>query len=195
MQNGLSAYGFVILIADTPMGLRAINQLRENVRELLRRRGENQNSLAFALRRHPTTINKFLMGKREVQMADLDGMADFFGLPIYQLFQPGISRLTERRMVARRREADRRIGHDQRNMAELAAERDAHHPHRKGGPHVVSASSLATELRRAAADHARLVDRLISEAQSGRQAPPPSAAVAKSRKGGRAVGGSDAEKA
>lgn len=177
------------------MGLRAVNQLRENVKELLRRRGHNQNQLAFALKRHPTTVNKFLMGTREVQLADLDGMADFFGIPVYQLFQPGISRLTERRVLSRRRDADRRIGHDQRKMAELASEMEAHHPHRKGGIHVLSASSLATELRRAAADHARLVDRLISEAASGRQAPTPGAAVPKPRKGRRAAGGSNAEKA
>jgi transcriptional regulator with XRE-family HTH domain len=94
------------------MGLRAVNLLRENIRSLLRARGTNQKELSFFLRRHPTTINKFLKGTREVQLADLDRMADFFGLATYQLFQPGISPLTERRSGKERRKLpDRRIGY------------------------------------------------------------------------------------
>lgn len=97
------------------MGLRAVNLLRENIRSLLRARGTNQKELSFFLRRHPTTINKFLKGTREVQLADLDRMADFFGLATYQLFQPGISPLTERRSGKERRSGqDRRISHAQR---------------------------------------------------------------------------------
>jgi len=94
------------------MGLKAINQLRENVKALLRVRKEDQKTLAFALGRHPTTINKFLKGTREIQLQDLDRMADFFGLATYQLFQPGISLLTERRQGSDRRTGrERRVGH------------------------------------------------------------------------------------
>lgn len=94
------------------MGLKAINQLRENVKTLLRVRKEDQKTLAFAIGRHPTTINKFLKGTREIQLQDLDRMADFFGLATYQLFQPGISLLTERRQGPDRRTGrERRVGH------------------------------------------------------------------------------------
>lgn len=101
--------------------MRAANQLRENIRSLLEARHENQKDLAFYLKRHPTTISKFLKGQREVQLSDLDGIADFFGIATYQLFQPGISLLTERRSgLDRRKGRERRISHAQRAMREVA---------------------------------------------------------------------------
>jgi transcriptional regulator with XRE-family HTH domain len=114
------------------MGLRAVNQLRQNVLELLRVRHEDQKTLAFHMGIDKSTINKFLKGTREVQLADLDSMADFFGIATYQLFQPGISRLTERRSGRDRRSArERRIGHTQRVMLAVAGEIDRVRPKRE----------------------------------------------------------------
>src|SRR5260221_9281190 len=105
------------------MGLRVVNQLRENLRALMEARGVDQKALAFALRRHPTWINKFLKGTRPIHIHDLDGLADFFGISAYQLLQPGISALTERRLVRDRRTGrERRIGHNQRMMQMLSTE-------------------------------------------------------------------------
>lgn len=111
------------------MALRAVNQLRENVKALLLARKEDQKTLAFHMGVHPTTVNKFLQGTREVQLAALDSMADFFGIATYQLFQPGISRLTERRSGRDRRSGtDRRIGHTKRVMLHVADDISRHRP-------------------------------------------------------------------
>lgn len=101
------------------MSLRAVTLLRQNVLDLLRTKGYLQKDLAFAMKRDPTTINKFLTGKREIQLSDLDRVADFFGLATYQLFQPGISSRTERRSGHDRRLGrERRISHAQRQALE-----------------------------------------------------------------------------
>ncbi len=104
------------------MPLKAVNQLRDNINALLRERGTDQKALAFAMRRHPTTVNKFLRGTRELQLADLDAVASFFGLDTYRLFQPGISAVTERRKRERRSGQERRIGHALRQMQQIGAE-------------------------------------------------------------------------
>jgi transcriptional regulator with XRE-family HTH domain len=104
------------------MPRRAVNLLRDNVRELLRERGYSQKDLAFYMKMHPTTISKFLKGQREVQLDALDDIANFFGLVGYQLFQPGITKFTERRSGQDRRSGeDRRISHMTR-MRDLASD-------------------------------------------------------------------------
>jgi len=99
----------VVEIYRPHMPYKAVVQLRMNIELLLNRRREEQKALAAHMGRHPTTLNKFLKGTREIQMVDLDKIADFFGLATYQLFQPGIAPLTERRKVR-----DRRTGIDRR---------------------------------------------------------------------------------
>lgn len=91
------------------MGLKAPYILAQNIRSLLTARHQTAKSLAVWCRHSEPWIGKFLGGKREVQLRDLDRIADFFGLATYQLFQPGISPLTERR-----KGRDRRGGHDRR---------------------------------------------------------------------------------
>lgn len=109
------------VVSHTP--LRAVIQLRYNIESLLRTRGHTQRDLAFFLKRHPTTINKFMKGTRELQFADLDKIADFFGLATYQLFQPGISPLTERRDGRERRSGhERRLSHVDRIYGRIRAE-------------------------------------------------------------------------
>jgi len=83
--------------------------MRENIEGLLRERGRTQYSLAMWLSHDKSWINKFLRGQRQMQLKDLDRVADFFGLETYQLFRPGASTDTERR-----RGRDRRTGHERR---------------------------------------------------------------------------------
>lgn len=91
------------------MAYKAIVQLRMNVEFLLMQRRRTQADLAAEMGVDPTTLSRFLSGKREIQLHHLDGMAAFFGLQTYELFRPGISPLTERRVIK-----DRRQGIDRR---------------------------------------------------------------------------------
>lgn len=166
------------------MPLKAINQLRQNIETLLRKRHEDQKTLAFFLNRHPSTINKFLKGTRELQLADLDRIADFFGLATYQLFQPGISPLSERRLLRDRRGGrDRRIGHQHRELLDVGR-----------GHGTAAHQSITDELRRITAEHERRVSQLLSQAQPGGQTTAPSGTLARPRRRRRIVGGSNIEK-
>lgn len=92
-------------------GMRAMHILRMNIRALLLKRRIPEAELAQWLGfKHRSSLNKFLNSDRAgFQMWRLDRLSDFFGLPVYQLFQPGISPLLERRILK-----DRRMGHDRR---------------------------------------------------------------------------------
>ena len=95
------------------MDLKALYILRQNVRELLARRRETETVLAQAIGfRSRSSLNKILNGHRKgFELWRLDKLSAFFGLPVYQLFQPGISPLVERRNAGERRTGrDRRIG-------------------------------------------------------------------------------------
>ena len=81
---------------------------RENVAALLKARHEDGASLAFWCRHDKSWMSKILTGERVVSLRDIDAIADFFGLSPYQLFQPGISPITERRISERRSGKDRR---------------------------------------------------------------------------------------
>jgi hypothetical protein len=89
---------------------RALNVLRENIRTLLAARGQDASSWAEWVGHDKSWASKVLTGERELRMSDLDRTADFFGVSPYQLLQPGISPLTERRIKERRSGIDRRIG-------------------------------------------------------------------------------------
>lgn len=105
------------------MSYKALVQLRLNVEFLLIQRRRTQADLAAEMGIDATTLNKFLHGKREIQFKHLDGMASFFGLQTYELFRPGISPLSERRIIK-----DRRQGLDRRRAQ---TDRLAHLPVRK----------------------------------------------------------------
>jgi transcriptional regulator with XRE-family HTH domain len=83
--------------------------LKENVRMLMEKRQISQKDLALYCGHGTSWANKWLNGTREIQFKDLDRMADLFGILPHQLFTPGISPMTERRVGAERRKiADRR---------------------------------------------------------------------------------------
>lgn len=91
--------------------MKASYLLKTNIDKLLQARHQSQHDLAQWCRRSDAWLSKIL-GKdnRNIPLAYLDRIADFFGIATYQLFQPGISPLTERRKTADRRSgADRRV--------------------------------------------------------------------------------------
>lgn len=102
--------------------MKAVRLLSENIQALLKGRGQSQHDLAQWCRHSDVWLSYFLSGKREIQFADLDRIADFFGIATYQLFQPGISPLTERRVKDRRNGRDRRMGHAHRVMLHVASD-------------------------------------------------------------------------
>lgn len=102
--------------------LRANHLLKKNIDSMLKARGQSRRELAmWTLRtthqnRADSWISHIFGAKgyddREIQIKYLDRIADFFGVSVYQLFQPGISHLTERR-----KHTDRRAGTDRRISA------------------------------------------------------------------------------
>ena len=94
--------------------LRADILLAENIRTLLNVRGIDAQALAIWCGHKPAWISKILNNERGVQVRELGQIADFFGLTVPQLFEPGISPLTERRHRQRRTGQERRSGEDRR---------------------------------------------------------------------------------
>jgi transcriptional regulator with XRE-family HTH domain len=99
--------------------LRADVLLIENIRSLLNARGDDQRALAQWCGHRAAWISKILSAERGVQTADLSKIADFFGLTVAELFQHGISPLTERRHAHRRSGGERRVLGDRRQSAEM----------------------------------------------------------------------------
>jgi len=111
--------------------LRALYLIRTNISGLLYQRKQSQADLASWLNKDKSWINKFLNGTRQIQLKDLDRIADFFGLATYQLFQPGVVPGSERRHGRDRRDGhDRRVSHTHRHMVSGASEIDRLRPPR-----------------------------------------------------------------
>lgn len=93
--------------------LKAQIQLKRNIDAMLAARGQTRADLARWCRRSDAWISKiYAVELRAFPAEYLDRIADFFGLATYQLFQPGISPLTERRGGRdRRRGQERRLSH------------------------------------------------------------------------------------
>lgn len=176
--------------------MRANQLLKFNIDTLLRVRGQSRKDLAQWCHKSESWISKiYKETRRGFSLRDLDRIAEFFGIATYQLFQPGISRLTERRShLERRSEKERRIGHTARIMMGTAAEIDAHRPHRKGGLHVavVASSPHGETLKRLTAEFERRVAALLQVAEEPRdEAATPRRKVATAHKSHRRVSGSD----
>lgn len=122
IRNAVQSSPYVVDLYSPPMKANAL--LKENIDALLRARGQSRKDLAQWCRRTESWISKiFRNPNKEFPMQYLDRAADFFGVQPYQLFQPGISTLTERRTGLERRTAsDRRIGHPGRHLAGLRTE-------------------------------------------------------------------------
>lgn len=132
---------------DLAPTMRADRLIAQNIGALLHARRDKHKDLAQWCHHTETWISQILKGERAVQLYDLDRIADFFGIATYQLLQPGISHLTERRKGERRSGRDRRISHAQRAMMEVAPRIRAAHP-RPAMKAIEDASSeaVATEV-------------------------------------------------
>ena len=130
--DGLLATGAVVSVYSPVMSdLHALYIIRTNIGGLLHARKQNQVDLASWLQKDKSWINKFLNGSREIQLKDLDRIADFFGLATYQLFQPGVVAGTERRTGRERRSGhDRRVSNLHRQMISMASEIERLRPRR-----------------------------------------------------------------
>ncbi len=91
--------------------LRASFLLKQNIDYLLKERRHTQKALARWCGRDESWLSHLLRNpNRGVPLKYLDRIADFFGIATYQLFQPGIAPLGERRKRGERRGGkDRRI--------------------------------------------------------------------------------------
>lgn len=98
--------------------MRSTLLLQRNLESLLRARGQSQHDLAVWCRRSDSWLSKILDGNanRGLPLKYLDRIADFFGIAPYQLFQPGINPLLERRKGDRRKGIDRRVSHAQQAL-------------------------------------------------------------------------------
>jgi hypothetical protein len=88
--------------------------LKRNIDAMLRARGQTRSDLAASCGLTRSWASRVFKeggdGTRGIPLKYLDAFADFFGIATYQLFQPGISPLTERRSgTDRRSHQDRRI--------------------------------------------------------------------------------------
>ena len=116
--------------------MRATLLLKENVQDLLRRHGYTQRDLAQYCRCTESWLSHiYADADRAIPSKYLDSIADFFGLAVYQLFLPGVSRSTERRSgLDRRKTGERRTlkkdlpepkQHRHRPRAAVATDRQA----------------------------------------------------------------------
>jgi transcriptional regulator with XRE-family HTH domain len=161
--------------------LKALHILRLNVRAGLLKRGESEAQLATNLGfKHRSSLNKFLNSERAgFQMRRLDKMAAFFGVAVYQLFQPGTSELTDRRHSQRRSGQDRRIGHQYRHMTASANTIEDARPHRRG-QHDIVPDSVRT-IRQLLRDLEREFTTILSTQDARRQAAAARTLLAKTR--------------
>jgi transcriptional regulator with XRE-family HTH domain len=141
--------------------------LSENIRSLLRGRGQTQHDLAMWCRNSDVWLSFILAGKRGVSLEDLDRIADFFGLQTYELFLPGVSHLTERRRVQRRSGLERREGHKERELRYLRMAISL-----PSGSHGTAAGAK-TSVRAILADAETRLAPLLSPPESGRQTATP----------------------
>lgn len=108
----------VLVIGWAVDSMKASYLFKKNIETLLSKRGHTRHDLAFYCRRSDAWLSKILGNSdRNLPLKYLDRIAEFFGLAAYQLFQPGISPLTERRAGHERREGgDRRISGRRRDL-------------------------------------------------------------------------------
>lgn len=91
--------------------MHANRQMKMNVDALLRGRRLARKDLADWCRRSESWISKIMIldSPREFPLKYWDKIADFFGISTYQLIQPGVHSLTERRKGQRRTGVERRV--------------------------------------------------------------------------------------
>jgi len=147
--------------------VKANRLIKANIDALLQARRQTRKDLAQWCHKSESWISKiFKEERREFATSDLDRIADFFGLATYQLFQPGISPLTERRAPGdRRTHRERRVGHAHRLMLRLGSAIDPYRsrttPTAPGEAHQLS-PDVAAELLRLTKEHEQKVAAVLA---------------------------------
>lgn len=163
--------------------------LARNIHAILTARKESQTALALWCHKKVSWINKILAGRRPMHIDDFDRVADFLGISVYQLFQPGVSALTERRRPGdRRKKQDRRIGHAERTVISEGF------PTKGQGHEATDDAAAATQAELAAlvADFSARANHLLAQSDPRGQTPPTRARVPKASAHRRRAGRSDA---
>lgn len=113
--------------------LKANYLMKQNVSAILRAKHKTQKDLAMYCHRKESWISKILtVDVREFPMKYYDRIADFLGVPVYQLFIPGVANSTERRSgLDRRKSPERRLTDQQRIMSQYAVDIDLARPRRQ----------------------------------------------------------------
>ena len=142
-------------------GMRAPLLLKRNIDALLKIHGYTRKDLAEWCSRTESWIAKIYGDEaREVPMRYVDRIADFFGKSAYELFQPGITRETERRSGRdRRTRTDRRIGPHARQHQSLKAEVNQFHPRR------TEAEELAARITNLSPEARALIRDMVASAE------------------------------
>lgn len=81
-----------------------------NIAALMDDRGYKQKDLAMWCHKTETWASQLLHHKRGLTLEMIDLIADFFGCTAHDLFQPGLSGISDRRKGERRSGKDRREG-------------------------------------------------------------------------------------
>lgn len=160
--------------------MKAARLLAENVSSLLSGRRQKQTELAKWCRKSDPWVSQFLRGERNWMLEDLDRVADFFGLATYQLFQPGISSVTERRHGERRIGRERRIAMEKRLLGRLTDAVDAARPIAQRGAHDDRRSAAIERLAR---DMQRQLGAILASSELGGQTAASRKALPKARVG------------
>lgn len=109
--------------------MKALALLKHNIDHILKERHLHRRDLAQYVRQSfdkkkidPWISHIFTNADAEIQMKYLDRIADFFGVTVYQLFQPGVSGIAERRKGDRRSGRERRLSTVQHRIRARVAE-------------------------------------------------------------------------
>jgi len=98
--------------------MKALALLKHNIDTLLKTRGHSRRDLAGWVRQStnkrlidPWISHIFTNPDQDIPAKYLDRIADFLGVDVHALFQPGLSTATDRRKGERRSGQDRRVNH------------------------------------------------------------------------------------
>lgn len=150
--------------------MRANPLLKANIDGLLRVQHRRKKDLAAFCWKSESWLTKILTeSRRDVSIVDLDRIAEFFGRHVYELFQPGIVGVAERRSGLERRtaKADRRKTSPVRGMLPTAVEAQQYRPRQRTAIDGVPPDQLET-FHRLTAEYERQIAALLSGAADAR---------------------------
>lgn len=113
--------------------MKALALLKHNIDTLLKQRGHSRRDLAGWVRQSnnkrlidPWISHIFRNPEQDIPAKYLDRIADFLGVDVHTLFQPGLTSETDRRKGERRSGRDRRVTHLRNQARAVLAPASAH---------------------------------------------------------------------